>query len=38
LDNDKKNHLDLNKKLQWTKYIFSAVDFTFRQEKNWVWN
>ncbi len=33
LDNDKKIRLDLNKKFQWTKYIFSDVDFTFRQEK-----
>lgn len=33
LDNDKKNRLDLSKKLQWTKYVFSDVDFTFRQEK-----
>jgi hypothetical protein len=33
LDTDKKFRLDLNKKLQWTKYVFSDVDFTFRQEK-----
>ncbi|AUN97670.1 hypothetical protein C0V70_05985 [Bacteriovorax stolpii] len=33
LDNDKKLRLDLSKKFQWTKYVFSEVDFTFRQEK-----
>lgn len=33
VDNDKKFRLDLSKKFQWTKYIFSDVDFTFRQER-----
>ena len=32
-NSEKKFRLDVGKKFQWTKYIFTDVDFTFRQDK-----
>lgn len=50
LDQKARMRLDLNKRFQWTKYIYSDTEFTFRQkqasefevslmyQKNWAWS